>query len=204
MANNNMNLQQLFQVIISRLGLETGKKIQTEINKLIELEHVDVNEIRSMIKTIQSILDADPNTEKFDVAQNIIKTITNLRNQIEQNTKRISNLETEVNNLKGSSNKQVEKNTQDIAELQKNKVDKNYADSNFVGKSEITNINIDSIINVYVNCLEEGIKNPNATVADCQSATNSTKDNTPTQKTTNTNTNATSSSATGSSDGGVI
>jgi chromosome segregation ATPase len=88
------DLQTLFQQIAKHWGYEIGKKVKSEIQAVIDAENVDIQKLQDAIKTIQGLLDADPDTPEFDVGQNIITQLTDHLN-------RIKNLENAVNILNG-------------------------------------------------------------------------------------------------------
>jgi len=226
MAQQINSLEQLFKVIIARLGLETGKKIRAEIDGLIKVENVDISKIQDLIKTIQKILDADPSTPEFDVAKNIIVQITNLKNQIQVNANGIKNLQTKIEELQkeqsettdkkiGSLQKQINQINDKTESLDKTKADASFVEDNFISKNSIFSLNIDKLIGGFVHCMEKGFED--TTLTGCTENTQQTKDNTennsnskPETNTTNKDNSTSSASASSSnesqdsSDGGVL
>jgi len=87
-------VQTLIEEIGKHWGWEIGDKVRQEIQVLIDAGNIELNKLKGAIATIQGILDADPDTEEFDVAQNIIT-------QLSGHLTRITNLETDVTRLKG-------------------------------------------------------------------------------------------------------
>jgi len=77
-----LDLQSILGEIAKQFGWQVGDKVRVEINKILELNNVDTKDIEEKIKTIQSILDADPDTEEFDVAQNIITQLKDILGRI--------------------------------------------------------------------------------------------------------------------------
>jgi len=204
MAQQITNLEQLFQVIFQRLGLETGKKIRAEIDNLLAIEQVDVKKIQDLLKTIQQILDANPDTPEFDVAQNIITQITNLKKQIQANSDAIKELQGKVKELEDAqaqtqqaSQSDVNDLKQEVENLKATKADKDYVENNFVSKDEVLTLNIDKLIGGFVKCLDKGFKNPNADSCGNESNTHS-------QNNQSTSTDVTDASSSADSDGGVL
>ncbi|WP_456390325.1 hypothetical protein [Hydrogenimonas sp.] len=87
-------VQTLIEQIAKHWGWEVGDKVRQEIEAVISAQNVDIDQLQAAIQTIQSLLDADPNTEEFDVGQNIVT-------QLSDHLARISSLETDVAKLKG-------------------------------------------------------------------------------------------------------
>ena len=86
--------EQLLEQIAKHWGWEVGDKVRQEIQAVIGAHDVDIDRLQSAIQTIQGLLDADPNTEEFDVGQNIVTQLTD-------HLARITNLESDVATLKG-------------------------------------------------------------------------------------------------------
>jgi hypothetical protein len=87
-------VQTLLEQIGKHWGWEVGDKVRQEIQAVINATDIDINELQNAINVIQSLLDADPGTEEFDVGQNIVT-------QLSDHLTRITNLETDVTRLKG-------------------------------------------------------------------------------------------------------
>jgi len=87
-------IQTLLEQIGKHWGWEVGDKIREELNAVIAAQDVDIDQLQSAIQTIQGLLDADPDTEEFDVGQNIVT-------QLSDHLTRITGLETDVTRLKG-------------------------------------------------------------------------------------------------------
>jgi hypothetical protein len=77
-----MELTNLMQCIAQTFGVATGEAIKAEIAKVLTLESLDIAGVSAKIKVIQDLLDADPNTPEFDIAQNLITTLTGLTSRI--------------------------------------------------------------------------------------------------------------------------
>jgi hypothetical protein len=73
-----MELTQLMQCIASTFGVKVGEAVKAEIEGTLGLQGVDIAALNAKIATIQSLLDADAGTPEFDIAQNLITTITGL------------------------------------------------------------------------------------------------------------------------------
>jgi len=85
--------QDILALIAKHWGWEVGDKVRQEIQNVINAHDIDINQLQNAIKTIQGLLDADPNTPEFDVGQNIITQLTD-------HLTRITNLESDVATLK--------------------------------------------------------------------------------------------------------
>lgn len=81
-----MELTNLMQCIATSFGVKVGEAVRNEINTVLNLESLDISTINAKITAIQKLLDADPSTPEFDIAQNFITTIAGL-------TARIASLE---------------------------------------------------------------------------------------------------------------
>jgi len=99
-------IQTLLQLVAKHFGWQVGDKIRTEINNVLSLENVDIQELQNRIKTIESILDADPDTEEFDVAQNIITQITNILTRLTNVENDVSDLKTRMSNVESKNQEQ--------------------------------------------------------------------------------------------------
>jgi len=77
-----MELTNLMQCVAQTFGVRVGETIRTEIASALALSNVDISVLNAKIATIQLLLDADPNTPEFDVAQNLITTLTGLTTRI--------------------------------------------------------------------------------------------------------------------------
>jgi hypothetical protein len=89
-------VQTLIDEIAKHWGWEVGDKVRQEINAVIAAQDVDIDQLQSAIQTIQGLLDADPNTEEFDVGQNIVT-------QLSDHLARITSLEGDMATLKGDA-----------------------------------------------------------------------------------------------------
>jgi len=85
-----MNVQQILELIAKNFGWQVGDKVRVEIEKVLKLQDVDTKDLEDKIKVIQGILDADPETEEFDVAQNIITQLKDQLDKITVNQKAIA------------------------------------------------------------------------------------------------------------------
>ena len=144
------NIQQLFQVIAQHFGAEIGKQVREQIENIVNISNTDVAEINKKIEVIQKLLDADPNTPEFDVAQNIIATIKNIIEQIRQNAQAIDELKADLEKAKKDLEAKIEA-----------KADKEYVNANFVNVKEMLGINIDAIVNDFAKCLSASLNGEN-------------------------------------------
>lgn len=74
--------QATLQTLLNRLGIVTGSVVAQQVSDALNVSGTDIQDLQNKIATIQGILDADPSTPEFDVAQNIITTITNLQQEL--------------------------------------------------------------------------------------------------------------------------
>lgn len=77
-----MELTNLMQCIATTFGVKVGEAVRAEVDSVLQLEGLDVSTINAKITAIQNLLDADPNTPEFDIAQNFITTIAGLTARI--------------------------------------------------------------------------------------------------------------------------
>ncbi|ADV46423.1 hypothetical protein [Nitratifractor salsuginis] len=94
MADNVV--QTLIEQIGKHWGWEVGDKVRQEINAVVSAQDVDIDQLQAAIQTIQQLLDADPDTEEFDVGQNIVT-------QLSDHLARITSLESDMATLKGDA-----------------------------------------------------------------------------------------------------
>lgn len=94
-------VEELFGCIATQFGIATGEAIKAEIDALLSLPNVDLTALQSAIAQIQSLLDAEPGTEGFQVGQNIITTLTDLTARVTalENDTVVATLQTLVNSL---------------------------------------------------------------------------------------------------------
>lgn len=71
------------QALFERLGIVTGAAVSQKVSEALSLTGTDVTELQARMNTIESILDADPNTPEFDVAQNIVTQLTTLTTRLD-------------------------------------------------------------------------------------------------------------------------
>jgi len=90
-------MQNIFEQVAQYWGWHVGNKVKQEIEAIVDAQNVDLQQLQSAIATIQSLLDADPGTDEFDVGQNIVTQLTD-------HLTRITNLESDVATLKGDEN----------------------------------------------------------------------------------------------------
>jgi len=74
MADTTNSIQLLLQAISEKFGYETGAFVQQQINEILELENVDVEQLKQRIDTISQVLDGDTDDE-YSV-ENIIKILS--------------------------------------------------------------------------------------------------------------------------------
>jgi chromosome segregation ATPase len=96
-------VEELFGCIATQFGIATGEAIKTEISALLGLPNVDVGALQAAITQIQTLLDADPDTEGFQVGQNIITSLTDLASRISalENDSVVATLQSLVTSLEG-------------------------------------------------------------------------------------------------------
>lgn len=94
-------VEELFGCIATQFGIATGEAIKAEIDALLAMPNVDLTALQSAIAQIQSLLDAEPGTEGFQVGQNIITTLTDLTARVValENDTVVATLQTLVNSL---------------------------------------------------------------------------------------------------------
>ncbi len=94
-------VEELFGCIATQFGIATGEAIKAEIDALLAMPNVDITALQSAIAQIQSLLDAEPGTEGFQVGQNIITTLTDLTARVTalENDTVVATLQTLVNSL---------------------------------------------------------------------------------------------------------
>lgn len=94
-------LNQTLECLIDGIGLATGEAIRTEINTLLGMPNVDIQALNAAVAQIQSILDADPATEGYQTAQNIITQLVALGNRIDalENSTVVAQLQVLVNSI---------------------------------------------------------------------------------------------------------
>ena len=97
----SQTVEELFGCIATQFGIATGEAIKAEIDALLALPNVDLTALQSAIAQIQSLLDAEPGTEGFQVGQNIITTLTDLTARVValENDTVVATLQTLVNSL---------------------------------------------------------------------------------------------------------
>jgi len=173
----------LMEQISKQFGWEIGNKIRVEIEKYVQLNNVDVEELQKTVDTIKKILDADPDTEEFDVAQNIIKQIKNilsdidkLKSDIKDLTARTDKSEKDISELK----KQLEQVNKDIADA------KEYMDSTFVKRSDILEVNVEELRQLFVKAMDCGFEQKDMDSEDCSDNTDNTNNTNNTDNTDNT------------------
>lgn len=158
MAQQVQNIQQLFQLIAQHFGVEIGKQVRAEIEKIVNVSNVNIDDINKKIEVIQKLLDADPNTPEFDVAQNIIAQIKTLIERVAKTEGAVLELRkalADVQNAQAELEKKVEEQTK---QLEEKKADRNYVDSNFINVKEIMGLNIDAIVADFSKCLQAGLR----------------------------------------------
>jgi len=167
-----LDLQSILGEIAKQFGWQVGDKVRVEINKILELNNVDTKDIEEKIKTIQSILDADPDTEEFDVAQNIITQLKDilgrianleadnksnkdeieaLKNQLATDEERIKALEDQDNVTSDELNA--------LSKKVDNKADKTELENNYVSKEEVSSVDVSDLASLFrsaMNCGYEG------------------------------------------------
>ena len=94
-------VEELFGCIATQFGTATGEAIQAAINELIAMPSVDVSALTAAVAQIQALLDADEGTEGFQLAQNIVTTLTNLTSRVTtlENSDVVAQLQSMVNSL---------------------------------------------------------------------------------------------------------
>ena len=97
----SQTVEELFGCIATQFGIATGEAIKAEIDALLAIPNVDLTALQSAITQIQSLLDAEPGTEGFQVGQNIITTLTDLTARVValENDTVVATLQTLVNSL---------------------------------------------------------------------------------------------------------
>lgn len=91
-------IQNLLVCLVQNIAADVGgeiKDLRDQLAVLAGMPAVDLTDINAKLATLQSLLDADPNTEGFQTAQNLITTLTGL-------TTRIVNLEDAAASTAGS------------------------------------------------------------------------------------------------------
>jgi chromosome segregation ATPase len=94
-------VEELFGCIATQFGIATGAAIKSEIDALLGLPNVNITALQAAVTQIQALLDADPNTEGFQVGQNIITQLVSLGDRITalENDTVVATLQTMVNSL---------------------------------------------------------------------------------------------------------
>ena len=97
----SQTVEELFGCIATQFGIATGEAIKAEIDALLAMPNVDLTALQSAIAQIQSLLDAEPGTEGFQVGQNIVTTLTDLTARVValENDTVVATLQTLVNSL---------------------------------------------------------------------------------------------------------
>jgi predicted nucleic acid-binding Zn-ribbon protein len=91
-------IQNLLVCLVQNIAADVGdeiKDLRDQLAVLAGMPAVDLTEINNKLATLQSLLDADPNTEGFQTAQNLINTLTGL-------TARVAALEDAAGTAAGS------------------------------------------------------------------------------------------------------
>jgi len=198
-------VQQLLQLVAQHFGWQVGDKIKTEINNILALENVDIQELQNRIKTIESILDADPDTEEFDVAQNIITQLTdiltrltNIENNIsnlnsrltdvesqnQEQNERLDNIESQLSNLASNDTingiqeeiDNIETEIDNIENAIDSKADKTYVDENFVTKESVTSIDVEALANVFRAAMDCGFNGVSLSDCNTDNSNNNSQD----------------------------
>lgn len=199
-------IQQLLQLVAQHFGWQVGDKIKTEINSILALENVDIKELQNRIKTIESILDADPDTEEFDVAQNIITQLTNIltrltdiennisdissrladvESQNQQQNKRLDDIESQLSNLTSNDTingiqeeiSNIETEIDNIENIIDSKADKTYVDEKFVTKESVTSINVEALANIFRAAMDCGFNGVSLSDCNTNNSNNNPQDN---------------------------
>jgi predicted nucleic acid-binding Zn-ribbon protein len=78
-------IQNLLVCLVQNIAADVGgeiKDLRDQLAVLAGMPAVDLTEINAKLATLQSLLDADPNTEGFQTAQNLINTLTGLTTRV--------------------------------------------------------------------------------------------------------------------------
>lgn len=78
-------IQNLLVCLVQNIAADVGgeiKDLRDQLSVLAGMPAVDLTEINAKLATLQSLLDADPNTEGFQTAQNLINTLTGLTTRV--------------------------------------------------------------------------------------------------------------------------
>jgi chromosome segregation ATPase len=104
-------IQNMLVCLVQNIAADVGgeiKDLRDQLAVLAGMPAVDLTEINAKLATLQSLLDADPNTEGFQTAQNLINTLTGLTARVAaledaaaSSASSISTLEGQVSALEG-------------------------------------------------------------------------------------------------------
>jgi len=94
--NSTTELVNLMNQLMAITGSAVGAKLKLELDKLLNTQNINIEELQAKIEVLQSILDADPDTPEFDQAQNIIT-------QINAALTRLAAAEAKINTLNGGA-----------------------------------------------------------------------------------------------------
>lgn len=78
-------IQNMLVCLVQNIAADVGgeiKDLRDQLAVLAGMPAVDLTEINAKLATLQSLLDADPNTEGFQTAQNLINTLTGLTTRV--------------------------------------------------------------------------------------------------------------------------